>query len=70
MFKFKRMFFFIILKYFITLYPTNSYQILNPKGIKGMEDPKKCSKVLIESTELDEDLYRLGHTKAWVFKFF
>lgn len=41
-----------------------SYQILNPKGIKGMEDPKKASKVLIESTELDADLYRLGNTKA------
>lgn len=42
----------------------NRYQILNPRGIKGVEDPKKASKILIESTELDEDLYRLGHTKA------
>lgn len=44
----------------------NSYQILNPKGIKGLEDPKKASKILIESTELDADLYRLGNTKACV----
>lgn len=43
-----------------------SYQILNPKDISGMEDPKKCSKILIESTALDPDLYRLGHTKARV----
>lgn len=34
-----------------------------------MEDPKKCSKILIESTELDPDLYRLGHTKAWFYIF-
>ncbi|XP_062142195.1 myosin heavy chain, muscle isoform X31 [Drosophila sulfurigaster albostrigata] len=41
------------------------YQILNPKGIKGIEDPKKCTKILIESTELDEDQYRLGNTKVF-----
>lgn len=41
-----------------------SYQILNPKGIKGIEDPKKCTKILIESTELNDDQYRLGNTKA------
>ncbi|XP_037817594.1 myosin heavy chain, muscle isoform X4 [Lucilia sericata] len=41
------------------------YQILNPKGIKDLEDPKKCSKILIESTELDSDLYRLGNTKVF-----
>lgn len=47
----------------------NRYQILSPRGIKGVEDPKKASKILIESTELNEDLYRLGHTKAWLKKF-
>ncbi|XP_064546720.1 myosin heavy chain, muscle isoform X26 [Drosophila montana] len=41
------------------------YQILNPRGIKDLDDPKKASKVLIESTELNEDLYRLGHTKVF-----
>ncbi|XP_033248652.1 myosin heavy chain, muscle isoform X19 [Drosophila miranda] len=41
------------------------YQILNPKGIKGMDDPKKCTKVLIESTELADDQYRLGNTKVF-----
>ncbi|KRG02613.1 uncharacterized protein Dmoj_GI17055, isoform Y [Drosophila mojavensis] len=41
------------------------YQILNPRGIKDLTDPKKASKVLIESTELNEDLYRLGHTKVF-----
>ncbi|XP_032294510.1 myosin heavy chain, muscle isoform X10 [Drosophila virilis] len=41
------------------------YQILNPRGIKDLEDPKKASKVLIETTELNEDLYRLGHTKVF-----
>nr|XP_041631753.1 myosin heavy chain, muscle isoform X32 [Drosophila kikkawai] len=41
------------------------YQILNPKGIKDLEDPKKCTKVLIESTSLDDDQYRLGNTKVF-----
>ncbi|XP_039147045.1 myosin heavy chain, muscle isoform X28 [Drosophila simulans] len=41
------------------------YQILNPRGIKDLDCPKKASKVLIESTELNEDLYRLGHTKVF-----
>ncbi|XP_062142186.1 myosin heavy chain, muscle isoform X24 [Drosophila sulfurigaster albostrigata] len=41
------------------------YQILNPRGIKGLDDPKKASKILIETTELNEDLYRLGHTKVF-----
>ncbi|XP_015035938.2 myosin heavy chain, muscle isoform X10 [Drosophila pseudoobscura] len=41
------------------------YQILNPRGIKDLEDPKKASKVLLESTDLNEDLYRLGHTKVF-----
>ncbi|EDW04017.1 GH11564 [Drosophila grimshawi] len=40
------------------------YQILNPRGIKDLSDPKKASKVLIETTELNDDLYRLGHTKG------
>ncbi|XP_023175384.1 myosin heavy chain, muscle isoform X4 [Drosophila hydei] len=41
------------------------YQILNPKGIKGIEDPKKCTKILVESTELTDDQYRLGNTKVF-----
>ncbi|KAL9923618.1 myosin heavy chain isoform 11-T13 [Glossina fuscipes fuscipes] len=41
------------------------YQILNPRGIKGMTDPKKCTKLLIESTELGEDQYRMGNTKVF-----
>lgn len=45
---------------------SDRYQILNPRGIKDLDDPKKASKVLIESTELSDDLYRLGHTKAWI----
>lgn len=60
-------------KFFLTvqhIFPNRRYQILNPKDISGMEDPKKCSKILIESTALDPDLYRLGHTKAWFLFFF
>lgn len=55
--------------FYILLYTHfDSYQILNPKGIVGIEDPKKCTKILIESTELDPDQYRLGNTKACVQK--
>lgn len=60
----------LFLLLFLTHSPTRSYQILNPKDISGMDDPKKCTKILIESTSLDPDLYRLGHTKAWVFLLF
>lgn len=61
----------ILLNFLIvsTHFPKRRYQILNPKDISGMEDPKKCSKILIESTALDPDLYRLGHTKAWFLIF-
>ncbi|XP_054083994.1 myosin heavy chain, muscle isoform X29 [Zeugodacus cucurbitae] len=41
------------------------YQILNPRGIKEVSEDKKASKILIESTGLNEDLYRLGHTKVF-----
>lgn len=41
-----------------------SYQILNPGGIVGIEDPKKCGQLILESTTLDPDMYRIGHTKA------
>ncbi|XP_013100165.1 myosin heavy chain, muscle isoform X18 [Stomoxys calcitrans] len=41
------------------------YQILNPKGIKGVDDPKKATKILIECTELADDQYRLGNTKVF-----
>lgn len=34
-----------------------------------MDDPKKCTKVLVESTELAEDQYRFGNTKACISQF-
>lgn len=54
----------IIYLLFSLLHHHISYQILNPRGIKGNDDPKKCSKILLESTELDQDSYRIGNTKA------
>ncbi|XP_022228091.2 myosin heavy chain, muscle isoform X14 [Drosophila obscura] len=41
------------------------YQILNPAGIVGVEDAKKCGSILLESTGLDPDMYRIGHTKVF-----
>nr|XP_017097315.1 myosin heavy chain, muscle isoform X25 [Drosophila bipectinata] len=41
------------------------YQILNPAGIAGVEDPKKCGQLILESTTLDPDMYRIGHTKVF-----
>ncbi|XP_015035935.1 myosin heavy chain, muscle isoform X42 [Drosophila pseudoobscura] len=41
------------------------YQILNPAGIVGIEDAKKCGSILLESTGLDPDMYRIGHTKVF-----
>ncbi|XP_044572322.1 myosin heavy chain, muscle isoform X32 [Drosophila ananassae] len=41
------------------------YQILNPAGIAGVEDPKKCGALILESTTLDPDMYRIGHTKVF-----
>lgn len=41
-----------------------SYQILAP-GPMGLEkDGKKCAEICLNSTQLDPELYRLGHTKA------
>lgn len=41
-----------------------SYQILAP-GPMGLEkDGKKCAGICLETTGLDPELYRLGHTKA------
>lgn len=41
-----------------------SYQILCPKAIKDVADPKKVAAIILESTDLPEDNYRLGNTKA------
>ncbi|XP_017056440.1 myosin heavy chain, muscle isoform X11 [Drosophila ficusphila] len=41
------------------------YQILNPAGIVGVDDPKKCGSIILESTSLDPDMYRIGHTKVF-----
>jgi len=42
----------------------NRYNILDPNITKGVEDDRKASGNLLESVKLDENLFRLGHTKA------
>lgn len=42
------------------------YQIINPGGIVGVADIKKQSQLILEATPLDPDMYRIGHTKAWI----
>lgn len=43
-----------------------SYQILCPKQLKEVSDPKKAAGVILESTGLPDDAFRLGNTKARV----
>lgn len=45
-----------------------SYKILNPKGIDGVADLQKAAKIILESTGLDEETYRIGNTKACPIK--
>lgn len=58
-----------IINHYLHMLTLCSYQILNPRGIKGIDDPKKCTKILVESTELNDDQYRLGNTKACISKY-
>lgn len=41
-----------------------SYKILAPKAMDEEKDPKKACGKCLESIPLDEELYRLGNTKA------
>lgn len=53
-------------------YPIPRYKILNPAAVAKESDPKKSAGLVLESTGLDPDTYRLGHTKAClhsIFKF-
>lgn len=43
---------------------TTSYQIICPKLLVGVADPKKCAAVILEQTGLADDTFRLGNTKA------
>ena len=44
--------------------PYFRYNILEPNVTKNVEDDKKASGNLLEVVKLDENLFRLGHTKA------
>lgn len=46
------------------MFITFSYKILNPAAVSKQSDPKKCAEVILDSSGLDSELYRLGHTKA------
>lgn len=46
-----------------------SYLILNPGGVAGVKDLKKAAEVILESTGLDPENYRIGNTKAWIALF-
>lgn len=48
----------------MSVYPSR-YKILAPAAVdKVASDPKKAAEAILESTGLDPDQYRLGHTKA------
>lgn len=46
--------------------PTISYKILNPAGVNAQKDIKKVASVILDTSALDPELYRLGNTKAWL----
>lgn len=50
--------------------PECSYQILAPSQIKDLTDPQKIAGILLATTGLDEDLFRLGNTKACTHFYF
>lgn len=53
------------MKMFAIPFPNISYQILCPKQLQGVNDPKKCADLILQSTGLADDAFRLGNTKAW-----
>lgn len=42
-----------------------SYKILDPKAVSHLTDPIKIAPIILDSTKLDPELFRLGNTKAW-----
>lgn len=44
--------------------PMNSYKILAPSIMDEEPNPKIATQKCLESTTLDPDFYRIGHTKA------
>lgn len=48
--------------------PPSSYKILNPTAVDKESDPKKIAEVILDSTGLDSETFRLGHTKACLIR--
>lgn len=44
--------------------PQCSYLILNPGGVAGVADLKKAAEIILVSTGLEAETYRIGNTKA------
>lgn len=40
------------------------YKILAPAAVDKAKEPKDAAAAILDSTGLDADMYRLGHTKA------
>ena len=60
-------FFFLefLFTFFSCLFLRISYNILNPAATKKCEgDPKKQSSELLSAAQLENEKYRMGHTKA------
>lgn len=51
--------------YFPYTYTHTRYQILCPKQLQGVADPKKAADLILQTTGLADDAFRLGATKAW-----
>lgn len=49
--------------------PPCSYLILNPGGVAGVADLKKVAELILVSTGLEAETYRIGNTKARSLQF-
>lgn len=45
---------------------THSYKILAPKAVDAAKDPKSAAAAVLDEVALDNELYRLGNTKACI----
>lgn len=50
-----------------TTLSTTSYKILDPKAVSHLTDPMKIAPIILDSSKLDPELFRLGNTKAWSY---
>jgi myosin heavy subunit len=46
------------------------YKILNAKAVKPTMNPEEASKVILDSTNIDPEQFRMGLTKVYTFQIY